>query len=388
LHRRYGEAVAFFVVYIQEAHTTDGWQMPINEQEGVVFEQPRTEGERESLAEACVLHLNLSIPTLVDGMTNEVDRAYAALPDRMYLIDAEGRVAYRSEPGPWGFKPEELEALLNGVAEEGWALDHLAGLHNSNRLLVVLRRGVAEDARSRERTRRKGATEVERLALHAALLYGITEDVNIALALPLVQRRSVQGLAPGVGQVDRDATGVGDAIVRAKWRFFHTFSGTTQYHAAVIGGVKVPLGNQSSDPPLGSGSIDFLAGATISRDALRSYLWTSALLRVNGEAFGIKRGKEYRYDAAVGLRPWIPTYTGLDLLLLVELNGVTADRLVLGGVEQAQTGGTILALSPGFWLTRRNWALKGGLKLPVLQDLRGDQPELDYTVVLAIETHM
>jgi Putative MetA-pathway of phenol degradation len=239
-----------------------------------------------------------------------------------------------------------------------------------------------------ERTRRKGATEEERLALHAALLYGITEDVNIALALPLVQRRSVQGLAPGVGQVDRDATGVGDAIVRAKWRFFHKFSGTTQFHAAVIGGVKVPLGNQSSDPPLGSGSIDFLAGATISRDALRSYLWTSALLRVNGEAFGIKRGKEYRYDAAVGLRPWIPTYTGLDLLLLVELNGVTADRLVVGGVEQAQTGGTILALSPGFWLTRRNWALKGGLKLPVLQDLRGDQPELDYTVVLAIETHM
>ncbi len=101
--------------------------------------------------------------------------------------------------------------------------------------------------------------------------------------------------------------------------------------------VKVPLGDSSSDPPLGSGSTDFLAGATVSRDALRSYLQ-----------------------------------------LLVELNGV----------EQAQTGGTVLAVSPGFWLTRRNWALKGGLKLPFVQDLRGNQPELDYTVLLAIETHM
>jgi hypothetical protein len=193
---------------------------------------------------------------------------------------------------------------------------------------------------------------------------------------------------PGIGQVDRDATGVGDAVMRAKWRFFHAFSGTTQYHAAVIGGVKVPLANRGSDPPLGSGSTDFLAGATVSRDGLRSYLWLSGLVRVNGEAFGTKRGNEYRYDAAVGLRPWIPKYTGLDLLLLAELNGVTAGRRVVGGVEQAQTGGTILAVSPGFWLTHRNWALKGGLKLPFLRDLRGNDPELDYTLVLAIETHM
>jgi hypothetical protein len=239
-----------------------------------------------------------------------------------------------------------------------------------------------------ELTRRAGALEEEDLALHATLLYGVTEDVNVALALPLIQRRSRQGLVPGIGQVDRDATGIGDAVIRAKWRFFHRFSGPTQYHAAFIGGVKVPLANQSSDPPLGSGSIDFLGGATVSRDGLRYYLWASGLARVNGEAFGKKRGNEYRYDLAAGVRPWIPTYTGLDLLLLVELNGVTAARQVVDGVEQAATGGTVLAVSPGFWLTRRNWALKGAVKLPFLQELRGDQPELDYSVVLALETHM
>jgi hypothetical protein len=104
--------VAFFVVYVQEAHPTDGWQIPPNEQEGVLYEQPKTGEEREAVAEACVVGMNLSIPTLIDEMTNEVDRAYAALPDRLYLIDAEGRVAYRSGPGPWGFKPEELEAAI------------------------------------------------------------------------------------------------------------------------------------------------------------------------------------------------------------------------------------------------------------------------------------
>ena len=112
MHRTYGDRVSFFVVYIQEAHPSDGWQIPPNEQEGVVYEQPKTAAEREALAQDCVLQLKLSIPTLIDEMTNAVDRAYAALPERLYLIDADGRIAYKSEPGPWGFKPQELEAAI------------------------------------------------------------------------------------------------------------------------------------------------------------------------------------------------------------------------------------------------------------------------------------
>ncbi len=115
MYRRYGEQVAFFVVYIQEAHPSDGWQIPPNEQEGVVHEQPKTAAGREALAEACVLHLKLSIPTLIDEMTNAVERAYAALPDRLYLIDTQGRIAYKSGRGPMGFKPRELEAAIREV---------------------------------------------------------------------------------------------------------------------------------------------------------------------------------------------------------------------------------------------------------------------------------
>ncbi len=117
MSRRYGDEVSFFVVYIQEAHTTDGWQMPENEREGVVYEQPVTAEERQAVAVACALRLEISIPTLIDEMSNAVDRAYAALPDRMYLIDAEGWVAYRSGPGPMGFKPEELEAAITALRE-------------------------------------------------------------------------------------------------------------------------------------------------------------------------------------------------------------------------------------------------------------------------------
>ncbi len=239
-----------------------------------------------------------------------------------------------------------------------------------------------------ELTRRRGQLAQERLALHAELTYGITEDLSLAFAVPVVQRTSETGIAPGGGQIDRDATGVGDAVVRAKWRFFHRFSGSTQYHAALIGGVRLPVASSGSVPVLGSGATDYIAGATISRDGLRYYLWTSALVKANGEAFSKRRGNEYRYDAAMGLRPWIPTYTGVDPLLLLEFNGVTADRSVVDGSAMAGTGGTILALSPGFWLTRRNLALKGGVKIPFYQALGAEESELRYTIVFAFEVHM
>ena len=33
-------------------------------------------------------------------------------PDRIYLIDRSNRVAYKSKPGPFGFKPDDLAKAL------------------------------------------------------------------------------------------------------------------------------------------------------------------------------------------------------------------------------------------------------------------------------------
>ncbi len=112
MHQRYQGRVEFFVVYIQEAHPEDGWQMQINVDEDVVFAQPKSAEEREHVAEACALHLDLSVPTVVDDMDNSTDQAYAALPDRLYLVGKDGRIAYKSARGPFGFRPDEFEAAI------------------------------------------------------------------------------------------------------------------------------------------------------------------------------------------------------------------------------------------------------------------------------------
>ena len=90
-------------MYIQEAHPIDGWQVPMNLTDDAEFRQPSCYDERAEVAEACVLRLNFEMPMLLDNMANQVDEAYSALPERLYLLDSQGVILYRSEQGPWGF---------------------------------------------------------------------------------------------------------------------------------------------------------------------------------------------------------------------------------------------------------------------------------------------
>lgn len=90
--------------------------MLTNVRDEIVYPQHRNEGERATVAEACVLGLDLEMPMLLDRMSNEVDLAYAALPERLYVIDRAGVVAYRSEPGPWGFDTEAWEKAISEQA--------------------------------------------------------------------------------------------------------------------------------------------------------------------------------------------------------------------------------------------------------------------------------
>ena len=109
---RYSNRVDFDAISITEAHPLDGWRMEDNDQAGIAVAQPTSTAERTQVAAECSRALKISMPLLVDGIDNRVGEAYSAAPDRLYLIDREGRVAYKSGGGPFGFKTGELEQAL------------------------------------------------------------------------------------------------------------------------------------------------------------------------------------------------------------------------------------------------------------------------------------
>jgi hypothetical protein len=107
--------VEFLVVYIVEAHPTDIWQSESNIKESVLFSAPKNEDERAYVAGACVRKLGIKMPAALDDFSDSTERAYTGWPDRIYLIDSQGRIAYKSAPGPFGFHAEVLGAALARV---------------------------------------------------------------------------------------------------------------------------------------------------------------------------------------------------------------------------------------------------------------------------------
>ena len=54
----------------------------------------------------------MNMPLLVDEMDDRTGHAYSGMPARLYVIDRDGKVAYKSGRGPFGFKPDEMEQAL------------------------------------------------------------------------------------------------------------------------------------------------------------------------------------------------------------------------------------------------------------------------------------
>ena len=78
----------------------------------MLFKSPTTDAERADTAEACVIKLAVRLPALLDGIDNHVERLYSGWPDRLYLVGTDGKIRYKSAPGPFGFSTDELEAAL------------------------------------------------------------------------------------------------------------------------------------------------------------------------------------------------------------------------------------------------------------------------------------
>lgn len=112
LAQRYQDDAIFLAVYIREAHPSDGWHMESNAKVGVKVAQPTTFAERVSVAQQCNAKLKYSMPLLVDEIHDPVGNAYSGMPARLYVIDPDGKVAYKGGRGPFGFKSGEMEQAL------------------------------------------------------------------------------------------------------------------------------------------------------------------------------------------------------------------------------------------------------------------------------------
>lgn len=102
------------MVYISEAHPGSIVSVPTagGGHELRVIPPTATVEERLSNLRQFIEVVGLTIPAGIDGEDDAARRAYAAWPDRIYVVGTDGKIAFKSAPGPAGFKVPDLAAWL------------------------------------------------------------------------------------------------------------------------------------------------------------------------------------------------------------------------------------------------------------------------------------
>jgi len=112
MYHRHKKDANFVMVYVREAHPSDGWKMESNTKVGVSAKQPTTLAERQAVAGQFCERLKPTMPFVVDEIDDPVGHAYSGMPGRLYVIDCQGKIAYKSGRGPFGFRFGEMEQAL------------------------------------------------------------------------------------------------------------------------------------------------------------------------------------------------------------------------------------------------------------------------------------
>ena len=82
------------------------------DKDNVCYAQPKTLAQRVAIANDFTRRFKYSVPFGIDEMTNAANDAYAAWPERLYILDEQGRIVYKGGNGPFKYNPKEVRDWL------------------------------------------------------------------------------------------------------------------------------------------------------------------------------------------------------------------------------------------------------------------------------------
>jgi hypothetical protein len=106
------EDVAYLLVYITEAHPSDGWA-PEKAPEDFLnaVTHARTTEDRLAAARAFAQKADVETTILVDSIDDELENRYEARPDRLYVVK-DGKIMWRGGVGPFDYDANGLATFL------------------------------------------------------------------------------------------------------------------------------------------------------------------------------------------------------------------------------------------------------------------------------------
>lgn len=224
----------------------------------------------------------------------------------------------------------------------------------------------------------------------SVLGYGVNSNLAVFGVLPYLDKEL--RLTPDSQRITRDTDGIGDFTLFGRYTVFqHDVPGRT-FRIAPFAGIETPTGDDDEKDrfgrlpqplQLGSGSWDPFGGIIATYQTLDFQVDAQIAYKANTEANDFEFGDELNIDGSLQYRLWPrelgPGVPGF-LYGLLEANLVYQDENEINGIENPDSGGTTLFLTPGLQYVTRRWVLEGGVQVPVVQDLNGQALENDYIV--------
>lgn len=239
-----------------------------------------------------------------------------------------------------------------------------------------------------------------------SLSYGITDDISFNVQLPYISRTNIRAGENDAGTYEvhphGDVQALGDASALLQYKVYDK-----EVKIALLAGLKVPTGKDDiidegevleADLQSGSGSWDLFAGVALSKDFEAFSVHSNILYKYNNKGVAQSQlGNVLTYNVALSYKlvdnqphalicePEEEKHFGYSLSTFIELNGENAEVDRFDGIKANNTGHDVIFATAGLQLaTEENYSLVFAISVPVYQDFKGIQNDVNYKSTLGI----
>lgn len=128
LVEEFSSVADFLLVYIDEAHPSDGWAIPGDS--SLSFEVKKHQNQEDRCAAAQQLLERFSLPpqcrVVADRMDNNANIAYGVAFERVCIVQRQ-KIAYLGGKGPFSYNLQEVRHWLEKNFSKRWKKTRLAG---------------------------------------------------------------------------------------------------------------------------------------------------------------------------------------------------------------------------------------------------------------------
>ena len=274
-----------------------------------------------------------------------------------------------------------MNAAVSGPITFNAALGLAEGEFVLREQLVVNQSGDDPSGADRDRTSQ---------TVVSVLGYGVNSNLVVFGVLPYLDNELQ--ITTGGQRVTRSTSGLGDLTMLGRYTVVRRDWPGRNFRLSPFLGIKAPTGEDDATdalgrlPPgvqMGSGSWDPFVGVVVTYQTLDYQVDSQFSYRANNEANNFQAGDITRLDGSLQYRLYPRELAGGVpgfLYGVLEMNLIHQDHNRVGGLEDPNSGGTRLFLTPGIQYVTRRWIVESSVQIPVSQDLNGTALENDYIV--------